>query len=221
MNPTKSKLSSGKLAAVAAIAVILVVGACASGNILKWNQVDAAAMMKSEAGKQVSTPSGSRRTVQMRSSFSVTSSTRTGSRLTPGEGFLMARLGKKTLAESDGRLQQCRRKRICTRRKQSDRAGSSPGGCRCRLHGSRHQYGREIWDITKGDGPPVLRLVYRDSGQRMAEKRHMRRNIRMQRGCVKRCSSKGRGKLSEEGTATAKSPSARQQAGGFPFSLPG
>ena len=37
---------------MAAIAVMLVVGACASGNVLKWNQVDAAAMMKSEAGKQ-------------------------------------------------------------------------------------------------------------------------------------------------------------------------
>ena len=52
MNSTKTKPSSGKLAAVTVIAVMLVVGACASGNILKWNQVDSAAMMKSDAGMQ-------------------------------------------------------------------------------------------------------------------------------------------------------------------------
>ena len=50
MNSTKTKPSSGKLAAVTVFAVMLVIGACASGNILKWNQVDSAAMMKSDAG---------------------------------------------------------------------------------------------------------------------------------------------------------------------------
>ena len=52
MNPSKSKPSSGMLTAVTVIAVILAVGACASGTILKWNQVDVAALMRSDAGKQ-------------------------------------------------------------------------------------------------------------------------------------------------------------------------
>ena len=51
MNSTKSGISSRKLAAVAVIAVMLAIGACAAGTILKWNQVDSAAMMKSDAGK--------------------------------------------------------------------------------------------------------------------------------------------------------------------------
>ena len=52
MNPAKSKPSSGMLTAVTVIAVILAVGACASGTILKWNQVDVAALTRSDAGKQ-------------------------------------------------------------------------------------------------------------------------------------------------------------------------
>jgi len=53
MNPAKTNPASGKLTVVTIIAVMLVVGACASGTILKWNQVHAAAMMKSDAGKQM------------------------------------------------------------------------------------------------------------------------------------------------------------------------
>jgi len=52
MNPTKTHPTSGKLTVVSVMAVMLVIGACASGNILKWNQVDTAAMMKSDAGMQ-------------------------------------------------------------------------------------------------------------------------------------------------------------------------
>ena len=52
-------------------------------------------LMKSEAGKQKSsTRSGSRRSVRMRSSFSDTSCTRTGSRSKPAGAFRMTRLGQ-------------------------------------------------------------------------------------------------------------------------------
>ena len=51
MNSTKSGILSGKPAAVAVIAVMLAIGACALGTILKWNQVDAAATMKGDAGR--------------------------------------------------------------------------------------------------------------------------------------------------------------------------
>ena len=80
MNPAKTSPAYEKLTVVSVIAMMLVVGACASGNILKWNQVDTAAMMKSDTGKQKLSTVRFETFGPEAEQLSVTSCTRTASR---------------------------------------------------------------------------------------------------------------------------------------------
>lgn len=177
MNPTKYGVASGTLAAVVAIAVMLVVGACASGNVLKWNQIDAAAMMKSEAGKQayntIRFETYGPNAQQLFGYFLY----KDGIEVDMGGGIPMAKLGKKTLAEVMADYSSVEKANMYS-------AGSMlvvrevfRGGAVVGYTAADINIDVKIWDITKGDGPPVLRLVYKDlRGGDDFNKRPFRRN---------------------------------------------
>jgi hypothetical protein len=177
MNPTKYGVASGKLAAVVAIAVMLVVGACASAPILKWNQVDAGALMKSEAGKQayntIRFETYGPNAQQLFGYFLY----KDGVEVDMGGGIPMARLGKKTLAEVMADYSSVVKANMYS-------AGSMlvvrevfRGGAVVGYTAADINIDVQIWDITKGDGPPVLRLVYKDlRAEDGLNKRPFRRN---------------------------------------------
>ena len=176
MNSTKTKPSSGKLAAVTVFAVILMVGACASGNILKWNQVDSAAMMRSDAGKQklntVRFETFGPDAEQLIGYFLY----KDGIEVITGEGIPQKRLGKLTLREVMDDYARVVRERQFT-------SGSNLI-VREVLRGdlvvgyTAHDINMDvmIWDITADkDAKVVLRLVYRDL--RKKDGGDMRRNM--------------------------------------------
>jgi hypothetical protein len=176
MNSTKTKPSSGKLAAVTVFAVMLVIGACASGNILKWNQVDSAAMMKSDAGMQklntVRFETFGPDAEQLFGYFLY----KDGIEVITGEGIPQKRLGKLTLREVMDDYA-----RVVTERQFT--SGSNLI-VREVLRGdlvvgyTAHDINMDvmIWDITADkDAKVVLRLVYRDL--RKKDGGDMRRNM--------------------------------------------
>jgi len=159
MNPTKYGVASGKLAA---IAVMLVIGACASGNVLKWNQIDASALMKSEAGKQAFN------TMRFQT-FGPNAQPligyflyKDGIEVETGGGIPLVRLGKKTLEEVMADYVSVQRANMSTVGsnlivREIIRADALVG-----YTASDINMDVRIWDITKGDEPPVLRLEFRD-----------------------------------------------------------
>ena len=176
MNSTKTNPSSGKLAAVTVFAVMLVIGACASGNILKWNQVDSAAMMKSDAGMQklntVRFETFGPDAEQLFGYFLY----KDGIEVITGEGIPQRRLGKLTLREVMDDYARVVRERQFT-------SGSNLI-VREVLRGdlvvgyTAHDLNMDvmIWDITADkDAKVVLRLVYRDL--RKKDGGDMRRNM--------------------------------------------
>ena len=159
MNPTKYGVASGKLAA---IAVMLVIGACASGNVLKWNQIDASALMKSEAGKQVFNTMRFQtfgpNAQQLFGYFLY----KDGIEVETGGGIPLARLGKKTLEEVMA-------DHVSVQRANMSAVGSNlivreiiRADALVGYTASDINMDVRIWDITKGDEPPVLRLEFRD-----------------------------------------------------------
>jgi len=163
MNPKKSKPSSGKLAAVAAIAVMLVVGACASGTILKWNQVDSAAMMNSNAGTQklntVRFETFGPDAEQLFGYFLY----KDGIEVITGEGIPQKRLGKLTLREvMDDYAKAVKARQFSSGSnlivREVLREGLVVG-----YTANDINMDVNIWDITTDkDAKVVLRLVYRD-----------------------------------------------------------
>jgi hypothetical protein len=177
MNPAKISPASGKLTVVTVIAVMLVVGACASGNVLKWNQVDAATMMKGEAGKQayntIRFETYGPKAQQLFGYFLY----KDGIEVDMEGGISMAKLGKKTLAEVTADYSSVEKANMYS-------AGSMlvvrevfRGGAVVGYTAADINIDVNIWDITKGDGPPVLRIVYKDlRGGDDFNKRPLRRN---------------------------------------------
>jgi hypothetical protein len=163
MNPTKTNPSSGKLTVVTVIAVMLFVGACASGTILKWNQVDSAAMMKSDAGKQklntVRFETFGPEAEQLYGYFLY----KDGIEVITGEGIPQKRLGKLTLGE----VMNDYAKAVTARQFSS---GSNlivhevlRDGLVVGYTANDINMDVSIWDITADkDAKVVLRLVYRD-----------------------------------------------------------
>lgn len=178
MNPTKSNPPSGKLAAVAAIAVLMVLGACAStGPILKWNQVDAGALMKSDAGKQayntIRFSTYGPKAQQLFGYFLY----KDGIDVDMGGGIPMTKLGKKTPAEVMADYGSVEKANMYS-------AGSMliwrevfRGDAVAGYTAADINIDVNIWDVTKDDGPPVLRLVYKDLREEDGmNKRPFRRN---------------------------------------------
>ncbi len=162
MNPTKSNTASGKITAVMVIAVMLVVGACASAPILKWNQVDAGALMKSDAGKQayntIRFSTYGPKAQQLFGYFLY----KDGIEVDMGGGIPMTKLGKKTLTEVMADYSSVEKANMYS-------AGSMlivrevfRGNAVVGYTAADMNIDVNIWDLTKDDGPPVLRLVYKD-----------------------------------------------------------
>ena len=162
MNPTKSNTASGKITSMMVIAVMLVVGACASAPILKWNQVDAGALMKSDAGKQayntIRFSTYGPKAQQLFGYFLY----KDGIEVDMGGGIPMTKLGKKTLAEVMADYSSVEKANMYS-------AGSMlivrevfRGNAVVGYTAADMNIDVNIWDLTKDDGPPVLRLVYKD-----------------------------------------------------------
>ena len=163
MKSGKSNHSSIKLVVVTIIAVMLVIGACASGTILKWNQVDSAAMMKSDTGKQklntVRFETFGPEAEQLYGYFLY----KEGIEVITGEGIPQKRLGKLTLGE----VMDDYAKAVKARQFSS---GSNlivrevlRNGLVVGYTANDINMDVSIWDITADkDAKVVLRLVYRD-----------------------------------------------------------
>ena len=163
MNSTKTNPSSGKLSAVTVFAVMLVIGACASGNILKWNQVDSAAMMKSDAGMQklntVRFETFGPDAEQLFGYFLY----KDGIEVITGEGIPQKRLGKLTLREVMDDYARVVRERQFT--SGSNLIVREVLRSDLVVGYTAHDLNMDvmIWDITADkDAKVVLRLVYRD-----------------------------------------------------------
>jgi len=155
---------SGSRAATVVLVVVLAaaVSACASGTILKWNQVDAAALMSGPQGDQklnaIRFETFGPKAEQIIGYFLY----KDGVEVVTGEGIPHAKLGKKTLREVMADYEGVKKSRMYS-------SGSSllvrevlRGGSVVGYSASDLNMDVQLWDITQGDGPPVLRLVYRD-----------------------------------------------------------
>jgi hypothetical protein len=145
------------------ILCILIVAGCAlTGTLLRWNQVDAGALMKSEAGKQAFNTlrfqTFGPNAQQLFGYFLY----KDGIQVETGGGIPIARLGKKTLSEVMADHVSVQRANMFTVGsnlivREIIRADAVVG-----YTASDINMDVRIWDLTKGDGPPVLRLEFRD-----------------------------------------------------------
>jgi hypothetical protein len=145
------------------ILCILFIASCAAtGVYLKWNQVDAGALMKSEAGKQayntVRFETYGPKTQQLFGYFLY----KDGIEVDMGGGIPITKLGKKTLAEVMADYSSAEKANMYS-------AGSVlvvrevfRGDAVVGYTAADMNIDVNIWDMTKGDGPPVLRVVYKD-----------------------------------------------------------
>ena len=163
MNLVTGKNGTGRAGIVLTVVLALSVAACASGTILKWNQVDSAALMNSErGGKKMNTirfetfgPDAE----QLFGYFLY----KDGIEVITGGGIPQANLGKLTLREvMDDHARVIRAKQYLS--------GSNlivrevlRGEYVVGFTASDINMEVNIWDITtEKDAKVVLRLVYRD-----------------------------------------------------------
>ena len=163
MNLVTGKNGTGRAGIVLTVVLALSVAACASGTILKWNQVDSAALMNSErGGKKMNTirfetfgPDAE----QLFGYFLY----KDGIEVITGGGIPQANLGKLTLREvMDDHARVIRAKQYLS--------GSNlivrevlRGEYIVGFTASDINMEVNIWDITtEKDAKVVLRLVYRD-----------------------------------------------------------
>ncbi len=156
------------------VLVLIALGSCASpGTYLKWEQVDAAALMRSEAGQQayntVRFATFGPKAEQLFGYFLY----RDGVEVRTEEGIPFVKLGKMTLREVFADYEKIEKANMYT-------AGSSLNVQQYRLRGSVVGYTAadinidvSIWDITEGEGPTVLRVVYKDLRQEREQQREM------------------------------------------------
>ena len=159
----KLRLRAAMLGSSAAILIILLVAGCASpGHYLKWKQIDAGSFMRSEAGRQayntVRFETYGPKAQQLFAYFLY----KDGIEVDMGEGIPMKRLGKKTLMDVMNDYSGAQRANMYTAGsvlvvrevyRGSDVVGYTAADMNIDV---------SVWDITKGDGPPVLRVVYKD-----------------------------------------------------------
>jgi hypothetical protein len=162
MNPAMTRKRFVVTAAAMAIAAIAVIVACATGNILKWNQIDTAAFLGSDPGKQaynvIRFETFGPKAEQLIGYFLY----KDGIEVVTGEGIPVTRMGRKTLEEVTSDYYSLRASRMQT-------SGSSlilrevfRRDAVVGYTASDINIDVQIWDITQGDGPVVLRLVYQD-----------------------------------------------------------
>lgn len=147
---------------VAVLCILIEAGCVSTSTYLKWKQVDAEALMKSEAGKQAYN------TIRFETYGPKAQQLfgyilyKDGIEVAMGEGIPMAKLGKKTIEEVLADYGSVRKANMYT-------GGSNLIVREFFLRSAVVGYtaadiniGISIWDVAKGDGPPVLRLVYED-----------------------------------------------------------
>ncbi len=146
----------------AAVLALLALTACASGTVLKWNQVDPIALMNADAGRQsynaIRFETFGPRAEQIFGYFLY----KDGMEVVTGGGTPIAKLGKKTLQEVMADYEGVRKSRMYSSGsnlivREVLRRGSVVGYTASDLN-----IDVQLWDITQEDGPPVLRLEYRD-----------------------------------------------------------
>jgi hypothetical protein len=144
------------------LCILFIVGCATADSYLKWKQVDAGAFMKSEAGKQayntVRFETYGPKTQQLFGYFLY----KDGIEIDMGGGIPVTKLGKKTLAEVMADYSSVEKSNMYS-------AGSVlvvremfRGDAIVGYTAADMNIDVSIWDMTKGDGPPVLRVVYKD-----------------------------------------------------------
>ena len=152
----------GGTATLLVIALAAVVGACAAGNILKWNDVNPAAFMASGPGKQayetIRFETFGPKAEQIFGYFLY----KEGIEVVTGGGVPVTKLGKKTLAEVMADYDSVRKARMYTSGSNLFLREILRGGAVVGYTANDINMDVQLWDITQGEGPPALRLVYRD-----------------------------------------------------------
>jgi hypothetical protein len=175
----KIRLEAGIAYMVIGIFCILLASGCAPmGSYLKWKQVDAGTLIKSEAGKQAYN------TIRFETYGPKAQQLfgyilyKDGIDVDMGEGIPMTKLGKKTMSEVMADYSSVEKARMYT-------AGSTlivreifRGDAVVGYTAADINIDVSIWDITKGNGPPVLRLVYEDLRHEREDSEQMQQPIR-------------------------------------------
>jgi hypothetical protein len=150
---------------VSILCLFVTVGCAPTSSYLKWKQVDAGALMNSEAGKQaydtIRFETYGPKAQQLFGYFLY----KDGIEVDMGGGIPMKKLGKTTLAEVMADYSGAEKSNMYS-------AGSMlivrevfRGDAVVGYTAADINIDVSVWDITKGDGPITLRLVYKDLRQ--------------------------------------------------------
>ncbi|MGE5856522.1 MAG: hypothetical protein ACM34C_08150 [Syntrophaceae bacterium] len=159
------------------LCIFLAVGCASTGTYLKWNQIDTAAFLRSDPAKQaynaIRYETFGPKAEQLIGYFLY----KDGIEVVTGEGIPVTRMGKKTLDEITSDYNSVRKARMETSGsnlilREVYRRDAVVG-----YTASDINIDVQIWDITQGDGPAVLRLVYKDR-RKEGEPIEMRRPTR-------------------------------------------
>jgi hypothetical protein len=164
--------------AVGILCIFLAAGCAPTGSYLKWKQVDAGALMKTDAGKQayntIRFETYGPKAQQLFGYFLY----KDGIEVDMGGGIPMTKLGKKTLSEVMADYGSAEKANMYS-------AGSMlivrevfRGDAVVGYTAADINIDVSVWDITQGDGPPVLRLVYKDLRQEREDNRGLQQPMR-------------------------------------------
>lgn len=171
----KTRWEAGITGAVIGVLCIFFVAGCTSmGTYLKWKQVDAAAMLKSEAGRQayntIRFETYGPKPQQLFGYFLY----KDGIQVDTGTAGPVARIGKLTLAEVMDDYQNVEKANIYTFGSNLIVREIFRGNAVIGYTATDINIGVDIWDVTKEGGPTVLRLIYEDLRKERESAEHER-----------------------------------------------
>jgi hypothetical protein len=164
--------------AVAILSIFLAAGCASTASYLKWKQVDAGALMRTEAGRQayntVRFETYGPKSQQLFGYFLY----KDGIEVDMGGGIPVKKLGKKTLAEVMNDYNSAEKANMYSAGsmlivREVFRGESVVGYTAADIN-----IDVNIWDITKGDGPITLRVVYKDLRQEREDMQKMQSPMR-------------------------------------------
>jgi hypothetical protein len=175
MSDTNTRNAAASRRGIFIFATILILMACASsGTYLKWSQVDVSAMMKSEAGRQayntVRFATFGPKAQQLYGYFLY----KDGIEVQSEKGIPFEKLGKMTLRDVMADYQSAERANMYSAGSNLNVQEYYRGGAVVGYTAADLNIDVSIWDITQGDGPPLLRVVYEDRRQEREQEREMR-----------------------------------------------
>jgi|WetSurMetagenome_2_1015567.scaffolds.fasta_scaffold103613_2 hypothetical protein len=165
-------------AAVGILCIMLAAGCAPAASYLKWKQVDAGALMRSEAGMQaynaVRFETYGPKAQQLFGYFLY----KDGIEVDMGGGIPVKKLGKKTLAEVMADYNSAEKANMYSAGsmlivREVFRADSVVGYTAADIN-----IDVNIWDVTKGDGPTTLRVVYKDLRQEREDMQKLQQPMR-------------------------------------------